>query len=157
MILSILEISKILLFWKRNWLTLASWALFTWTIFRMGGSYLPVFPMKLLQTKELAPKSLWLLVSTPFPHLFKILRPYLVPVLNYWTWTLSISQKNRILWSNPYKLKVMITSVILMLRIPNFGHMTTFTNELSHVIKLFLWRHGQKLWRHSLYMKMSLF
>ena len=122
-----------------------------------GGSYLPVFPMKLLQTKELAPKSLWLLVSTPFPHLFKILRPYLVPVLNYWTWTLSISQKYRILWSNPYKLKVMITSVIVMLRIPNFGHMTTFTNELSHVIKLFLWRHGQKLWRHSLYMKMSLF
>ena len=34
----------------------------------------------------------------------------------------------------------MITSLIVMLALPNFGHMITFTNDLSHVIKLFWWR-----------------
>ena len=35
--------------------------------------------------------------------------------------------KNWFLWSNPYKIKVMITSLIVILELPNFGHMTTFT------------------------------
>ena len=30
-------------------------------------------------------------------------------------------------WSNPYKVKVMITSLIGMLELPNFGHMTIST------------------------------
>ena len=30
-------------------------------------------------------------------------------------------------WSNPYKIKVMITSLIEMLELPNFSHMTAST------------------------------
>ena len=33
--------------------------------------------------------------------------------------------KKQFFWSNPYKIEVMITSVIQMLELPNFGHMTT--------------------------------
>ena len=36
---------------------------------------------------------------------------YLVPVLNYWTWTKTIPQKSSFFWSNPYKIEVMITSL----------------------------------------------
>ena len=32
--------------------------------------------------------------------------------------------KNRFFWSNPYKIEVMITSLIEMLKLPNFDHMT---------------------------------
>ena len=34
--------------------------------------------------------------------------------------------KDHPLWSNPYKIEVMITSLIEMLELPNFSHMTTF-------------------------------
>ena len=34
-------------------------------------------------------------------------------------------KKNQSFWSNPYKIEVMITSLIEMLELPNFGHMTT--------------------------------
>ena len=81
------------------------------------------------------PKTFWLLVSTPLPHFCKISRPYLVP------WTMSTPQKKkkkRFLWSNPYKIKVMITSLIVVLDLPNFGHMSTFTKwfESRHKILL---------------------
>ena len=33
--------------------------------------------------------------------------------------------KKRFFWSNPYKIEVMITFLIEMLQLPNFGHMTT--------------------------------
>ena len=33
--------------------------------------------------------------------------------------------KKRFFWSNPYKVEVMITSLIQMLELPNFRHMTT--------------------------------
>ena len=33
--------------------------------------------------------------------------------------------KNCFFWPNPYKIEGMITSVIEMLELPNFGHMTT--------------------------------
>ena len=36
-------------------------------------------------------------------------------------------QKNWFFWSNPYKIEVMITSLIEMLELPNFGHMATCT------------------------------
>ena len=35
--------------------------------------------------------------------------------------------KNWFFWSNTYKIEVMITSVIEMLDLPNFGRMTTST------------------------------
>ena len=39
--------------------------------------------------------------------------------------------KNLFFWLNPYKIEVMITSLIEMLELPIFGHMAI----LSHVIK----------------------
>ena len=33
--------------------------------------------------------------------------------------------KKRFSWSNPYKIEVMITFLIEILQLPNFGHMTT--------------------------------
>ena len=33
--------------------------------------------------------------------------------------------KKRFFWSNPYKIEVMITFLIEMLQLPNFGHVTT--------------------------------
>ena len=38
-------------------------------------------------------------------------------------------------WSYPYKIEVMITYLIELLELPNFGHVTTSTNNLSPVIK----------------------
>ena len=46
------------------------------------GSY-QLFPCNI----ELALKTFWLLILTLLPNCCKISRPYLVPVLNYWTWT----------------------------------------------------------------------
>ena len=61
------------------------------------------------------------------PYWCKISGSYLVPLPNYWTWTKTTPQKKRFFWSNPYKIEIMITSVIEMLELPNFGHMTTST------------------------------
>ena len=36
-------------------------------------------------------------------------------------------QKKRLFWSNPYKIEIMITSLIDMLELPNFDHMRTST------------------------------
>ena len=37
------------------------------------------------------------------------------------------SSKKQFFWSNPYKIKVVIASLIHMLELPNFGHMNTST------------------------------
>ena len=37
------------------------------------------------------------------------------------------SSKKRFFWLNSYKIKVVITSIIQMLELPNFGHMNTST------------------------------
>ena len=44
---------------------------------------LPVFPLKLLQTLELATKTSWLLVSTLLTHWSKISSLFLMSVSNY--------------------------------------------------------------------------
>ena len=77
----------------------------------------------------------------------------LVPVSDYWTWTKTTPQRKQFFWSNPYKIKVMITSLTEMLEFPNFGHMTKSTINLNHVIKICWWCHEQKLWHHNLYFK----
>ena len=41
-------------------------------------------------------------------------------------------------FSNPYKIKVMITSLIEMLELPNFGLMTTSTVQLESRDKVWL-------------------
>ena len=38
-----------------------------------------------------------------------------------------LPSQNLFFWSNPYKTEVMITSLIELLELPNFGHMTTST------------------------------
>ena len=45
----------------------------------------------------------------------RISRSYLVPVPNYWTWIKTTPQKKWFFWSNPYKIDVMITSLIEIL------------------------------------------
>ena len=75
--------------WKLEWTLLLN-------LFRMVGgkkATLPVFLLQLLQMRELAPKTFWLLVSTLLPHIPRIPRPNLVPIPNYWTWTKSTPPK----------------------------------------------------------------
>ena len=46
--------------------------------------------------------------------------------------------KKQFFWSNPYKIKVVITSLIEMLQLPNFGHMNTSTMYLESCDKVLL-------------------
>ena len=55
-------------------------------------------------------KTFWSVVLILLPHWSKISRPYLVPVLSYWTWTKSSPEKKGFFWSNPYKTELVITS-----------------------------------------------
>ena len=84
------------------------------------------FP-NVLQTKKLAPKTFWLLVLT-HATLVRIFKgPYLVSAPNYWTLIKTTPQKKCFFWSNPYKIEVMITSLIKLLELPKFGHITIST------------------------------
>ena len=105
--------------------------LFTLALFRMGEKSPPptsFFPCNFYKRrKELSRKTFWLLVLTIFTLWCKLSRPCLVPVPNYWTWTKHISQKIIDYRSNLYKIVVLITTVIEMLELRNFGHLTTST------------------------------
>ena len=46
-------------------------------------------------------------------------------VLSYWTWSKTTRRKKQFFWSNPYKIEVVITFLIVLLQLTNFGHMTT--------------------------------
>ena len=50
--------------------------------------------------------------------------------------------KKVVFWPNPYKIEIMITSLIEMLELPNFGHMTTSTILFESRDKILL----VKLW-----------
>ena len=84
------------------------------TLFRMGR---PVrrpyqfFPCNFYKCRKLAPKTYWILVSTFLLHMYKISRAYIVPVPNYW----APQKKHGFFCSNPYKIEVVITSLIEML------------------------------------------
>ena len=100
------------------------------TLFRMGGGGglkgpIPAFHLYLLRTQDLGLKTLWLLVLTLLPHYCKISSLYLGPVPNYWTWTKTTPQKKLFFRSNPYKIEVMVTFLIEMPQLPNFGRMIT--------------------------------
>ena len=108
------------------------------TLFKNGGRggrakklLLPIFPVKFLQMQQLPVKTFCILISTFLPHLRKSWRPLLVPVPNYWTSTKSSLHRNWFFWANPYKIEVMITSLIEMLDLSNFGHMTTSTKQFD--------------------------
>ena len=96
---------------------------------RGGGKKTPIPPTRFSSVTSsnvgISPQNFWLLVLTLLTDWCKISSFYLVPVPNYWTWTKTTPQKKRFFWSNPYKIEVMITSLIQMLELPNFGHMTT--------------------------------
>ena len=74
-------------------------------------------------------------------------------LLHYWTWTKTAPKKRRFYWSNPYKIEVVITSLIEMPQLPNFVHMNTSTYNLNYMITFCWWRHQQKLWCHNRYFK----
>ena len=46
--------------------------------------------------------------------------------------------KKPFFWSNPYKIKVVITSLIQTLELPNFGHMNTSTIKFESRVKNFV-------------------
>ena len=58
------------------------------------------------------PTTFWFLILTLLPHWRKNLRPYLVPVPDNWPWIKTNPQEKWFFWSNPCKIKVMITSLI---------------------------------------------
>ena len=102
-------------------------------------------------------KSFWLLVLTLLIHLYQISRSCLVPIPNYWTYIKSSSQK------------VGVSGQILIksrLRLVSFSQRSSYQTlvtwphlqyNLSHMMKLFWWRHGQRLWRHNPCFKITLF
>ena len=51
---------------------------------------------------------------------------------------LNFNQDHPSFWSNPYKIDVMITSLIQMLELPNFGHMTTSTIKFGLYDKILM-------------------
>ena len=71
-------------------------------------------------------------------HWCKISNLKLAPVSNYWTWTKATPQKKCFFRSNLYKIEAMITSLIQMLQLPNFGHMTTSTLQFESREKILL-------------------
>ena len=75
----------------------------------------------------ISPKNVLTFSFNPLPHWCKIPSLYLVPVPNHWTWTKTTPRRKRLFWSNPYKIEVVITSLIEMPQLPNFGHMNTST------------------------------
>ena len=85
-----------------------------------------------------SPKNIWLLVLLLLSHWGKISRPLIVPVPNYWIWTKTNSQKIGVFLLNLYNIEVMITSLIEMLELSNFGHMTTCTVQFSSHKKVLL-------------------
>ena len=87
----------------------------------------------------------------------KIPSLYLVPVPNHCTSTKTTPQKKWFFWSNRYKIEVVITSLIEMLELPNFGHMNNLQYNLNHMMKFSWWRYRQELWCHNLCFKIPLF
>ena len=47
-------------------------------------------------------------------------------------------KKKTVFWSNPYKTEVIITSLAEMLKLPKYGHMTTFTLQFESHDKIVL-------------------
>ena len=64
---------------------------------------------------RISPQNFLAFSFDPLTGWCKIWSLYLVSVPNYWTWTKTMPKKNRFPWSNPYKIEVMITSLIQML------------------------------------------
>ena len=74
-----------------------------------------------------------------------------MPVPSYQILTKTTPQKKWFFWSDPYKIDVMITSLIEVLELPNFGPMTTSTMKSQSRDRFLLRHHRQNLLRHNLY------
>ena len=113
------------------------------TLFRMWGNPPPPLPVFLLSPVTSANVGIrpqnFLLVS----YWCKISGSDLLPVPNYWTWTKTAPQKKWFFWSDLYKIEVMITSLIEMLELTNFGHMTTSTIQFDSPDNFFCWRNDR--------------
>ena len=75
----------------------------------------------------ISPRNFMTFKISNFKAIHKTSRRHLVPVSNHWTWTKNTFQKSVFFWSNPYKIEVVITSLIEMLELPNFADMTRST------------------------------
>ena len=105
---------------------------------RLNFLFIPQKILTLFKIREGAPNTFWLLVLTLLLPWCKISSSYLVSVPNYWTWTKTTPQKKRFFWPNPYKLEVMITCLIEMLELQNFGQMITTTVWFESRYKILL-------------------
>ena len=109
---------------------------------RQNGSPTSFFPVTSTNV-GISPQNFLTFNFNHLSHWCKISRPYLVPVPNHWSWTKTTPQKKWYFWSNPYKIEVMITSLIEMLEL----RLVTWTNlqyNMNHVTKFSLWRHRQE-------------
>ena len=101
------------------------------TLFRMrGGSAIrpPTTSSPVTFAKVgISPKNFWLLISTLLTHLCKISRPYVSASPKLLNLNQEHPSKNVFFWSNPYKIEIMLTSLIEILELLNFGHMTLST------------------------------
>ena len=82
-----------------------------------GGAWSPPtsFPLVTSRNVRISPQNFMTFSFNPLPHWCKISSLYLMPVSNYSTWAKTTPQKKQFLWSNPYKIEVVITSVVEML------------------------------------------
>ena len=94
-----------------------------------------IFSLQLLQTQELAPKTFLLSFLTLWPHWCKISRPKLVPV-QIIELEARAPLKKSFFWSNSWNIEIMITSLVEMLELPNFGHMTDHIYNIILVTSL---------------------
>ena len=132
------------LFWVSLVLTISNISLLCNVYIQDGGgqkdpstSFSPVTSTNV----EISPQNFLTFNFNPFVTLVLISMPYLVPVPNYWTWTKTKPQKSVFFWSYPYKIEVMIimiTSLIEILELPKFGHMTTSTIKFDSLDKILL-------------------
>ena len=47
-------------------------------------------------------------------------------------------QKKWFFWSNPYKIEIIISTLLQMLELPNCGHITTSTTQFESRLKIFV-------------------
>ena len=97
----------------RTWLHLQKKSL---TLFRVEDKKTPYqFFLVTFANVGISTQNFLTISFSTFATLVKISRSYLVPVPTYWTWTKTTSQKKWFFRYNPYKIKVMVTSVIELL------------------------------------------
>ena len=99
------------------------------TLFRIGGWGKKVPPTSFSPVTStnvgFSPQNLLAFSFNPFATLVKISSSHLVSAPNYWTWTKITPQKSSFSGQILVKLKAMIIFLLEMLRLPDFGHMTT--------------------------------